>query len=188
MRISSTQADGDDPAGVNLNSASEVVPVAGSQNCLRIVEQAITMQAIWNDTMNRVPTTLVSVGFAAISCAAYAGDMGATALLPADSASAFNVSNAAGESANMSTVAVKGQPFSRTPEGLKRHQDQHIAWDHQDLHLSFFRHDARMADLAAESLQLRSALVQARTAPPSRGGGAIATAVSQYRTDNMGGL
>ena len=62
--------------------------------------------------MNRVRTALLSAGFAAISCAAYAADTGATALLPPDYASAFKLSSAAGESAKMSTVAVKGQPFS----------------------------------------------------------------------------
>ena len=62
--------------------------------------------------MNRVRTILLGAGFAAISCAAYAADTGATALLPADSASAFKLSSAAGESAKMSTVPVKGQPFS----------------------------------------------------------------------------
>jgi endo-1,4-beta-xylanase len=62
--------------------------------------------------MNRVRTTLLSAGFAAINCAAYAAGAGATALLPADSASAFKLSSAANESAKMSTVAVKGQPFS----------------------------------------------------------------------------
>jgi GH35 family endo-1,4-beta-xylanase len=61
--------------------------------------------------MNRVRTAVLIAGFAAISCAAYA-DTGTMALLPADSASAFKLSSAAGESAKMSTVVVKGQPFS----------------------------------------------------------------------------
>jgi endo-1,4-beta-xylanase len=63
--------------------------------------------------MNRAKTTfLLSAGFAAIHCAAYAADTGATSLLPADSASAFTLSSNAGERAKMSTVAVKGQPFA----------------------------------------------------------------------------
>ena len=62
--------------------------------------------------MNRARITLLTAGFAAICCAAYAADMGGTALLPADSAFAFKLSSAAGEFAKMSTVAVKGQPFS----------------------------------------------------------------------------
>jgi endo-1,4-beta-xylanase len=62
--------------------------------------------------MNRARTTFLSAGFAIIGCAAYAADTGATALLQADSAAAFKLSSAAGESAKMSTVAVKGQPFS----------------------------------------------------------------------------
>lgn len=62
--------------------------------------------------MNSVQTTLLCAAFAAISCAAYAVDTQPTALLPADSAAAFKLSSAAGEAAKMSTVVVKGQPFS----------------------------------------------------------------------------
>ena len=62
--------------------------------------------------MSRVHTILLSAGLAALGCAAYGADTGATALLPADSASAFKLSSAAGEFANLSTVAVQGQPFS----------------------------------------------------------------------------
>jgi hypothetical protein len=62
--------------------------------------------------MNRARTALLSAGFAAIACAAYGADTGATPLLPADSTSAFQLSSAAAESAKMSMVAVKGQPFS----------------------------------------------------------------------------
>ncbi|MBZ5586469.1 MAG: endo-1,4-beta-xylanase [Acidobacteriia bacterium] len=62
--------------------------------------------------MSRVHTILLSAGLAALGCAAYGADTGATALLPADSASAFKLSSAAGEFAKMSTATVKGQPFS----------------------------------------------------------------------------
>jgi endo-1,4-beta-xylanase len=62
--------------------------------------------------MNRVRTSLLCAGLAALTCAAFAADTGTTALLPADSTSAFKLSSAAGESAKMSTVPVKGQPFS----------------------------------------------------------------------------
>ncbi len=61
--------------------------------------------------MNRLRTAILSAGFAAITCAAHA-QTGATTLLPADSASAFTLSSAAGEFAKMSSVAVRGQPFS----------------------------------------------------------------------------
>jgi GH35 family endo-1,4-beta-xylanase len=61
--------------------------------------------------MSRVRTILLSAGLAALACAAHAADAGATALLPADSASAFKLSANAGDYAKMSTAAVTGQPF-----------------------------------------------------------------------------
>lgn len=48
---------------------------------------------------------------ALLACTVYGAD-GGTALLPADSASAFKLSSNAGEFAKMSSVAVTGQPFS----------------------------------------------------------------------------
>jgi len=61
--------------------------------------------------MSRVRTTLLSAALAALTCAAYGADTGATALLPADSAAAFKLNANAGDYAKMSTVAVSGQPF-----------------------------------------------------------------------------
>ena len=61
--------------------------------------------------MNRIRTILLSAGLAAMACVAY-GAAGATALLPADSASAFKLSANAGDYAKMSTAAVTGQPFA----------------------------------------------------------------------------
>jgi endo-1,4-beta-xylanase len=82
--------------------------------------------------MSQVHTILLSAGLAVLACAAYADDTGATALLPADSASVFKLSGSAGEFAKMSTSAVTGQPFksalrievSRKPE---RSQDVQIS-------------------------------------------------------------
>jgi len=54
---------------------------------------------------------LLSAGLAALVCAAYGADTGATSLLPADSASAFKLSANAGDYAKMSTAAVTGQSF-----------------------------------------------------------------------------
>lgn len=62
--------------------------------------------------MSRKSTILLSAGLAAFACAAYGADAGATALLPADSASVFKLSNAAGDFAKMSTAPVTGQPFA----------------------------------------------------------------------------
>ncbi len=59
--------------------------------------------------MNRICVFLVG---AAAACATYGADTGGTALLPADSGSAFKLSPSAGEFAKMSTVTVTGQPFS----------------------------------------------------------------------------
>jgi len=61
--------------------------------------------------MNRIQTVLLSTGLAALACAAYGAD-GATALLPADSASVFRLGRNAAEFAKMSTTAVTGQPFA----------------------------------------------------------------------------
>lgn len=62
--------------------------------------------------MSRVRSILLSAGMTAFACAAHGADAGATALLPADSASAFRLSGSNGEFAKMSTAAVTGQPFS----------------------------------------------------------------------------
>ncbi|MGE5489033.1 MAG: endo-1,4-beta-xylanase [bacterium] len=62
--------------------------------------------------MIRARTFVLSAGLAALACAAYAADAGAASLLPADSASAFRLSERAGEFARLSTVTVTGQPFS----------------------------------------------------------------------------
>ena len=59
--------------------------------------------------MSRIHAVFVG---AALACAAHAADTVGTALLPAESASAFKLSANAGEFAKMSTVAVTGQPFS----------------------------------------------------------------------------
>ncbi|HUI58278.1 MAG TPA: endo-1,4-beta-xylanase [Bryobacteraceae bacterium] len=61
--------------------------------------------------MNRIQTVLLSTGLAALACAAYGAD-GATALLPADSASVFRLGRNAAEFSKMSTTAVTGQPFA----------------------------------------------------------------------------
>jgi endo-1,4-beta-xylanase len=82
--------------------------------------------------MSPVRTILLTAGLAVLACTAYAEDTGATALLPADSASVFRLSGSAGEFAKQSTAAVTGQPFtsalrievSRKPE---RAQDVQIA-------------------------------------------------------------
>ena len=60
--------------------------------------------------MSRVRTILLSAALAALTCAAYGADTGATALLPADSAAAFKLNANAGDYAKMSTAAVSGQP------------------------------------------------------------------------------
>ena len=62
--------------------------------------------------MNRARMILPIAGLAALACAAYGADSGATSLLPADSASAFKLSATAGDYAKMSTEAVRGQAFS----------------------------------------------------------------------------
>jgi GH35 family endo-1,4-beta-xylanase len=61
--------------------------------------------------MSRVRTILLSAGLTALACAASAADTGATALLPADSVSAFKLSANAGDYAKMATATVTGQPF-----------------------------------------------------------------------------
>jgi endo-1,4-beta-xylanase len=63
--------------------------------------------------MSQVRTMILSVGLAALACAAHGAETGAKALLPADSASAFRLNANAGEFAKMSTAAVTGQPFSK---------------------------------------------------------------------------
>jgi hypothetical protein len=61
--------------------------------------------------MSQARTILPSTGLAAFAYVAYAADTGATALLPADSASVFRLSGSAGEFAKMSAATVTGQPF-----------------------------------------------------------------------------
>ena len=61
--------------------------------------------------MTRIRTILLTAGLTGLACAAYAADTGATALLPADSASAFKLGASAADYAKMSTAAVTGQPF-----------------------------------------------------------------------------
>jgi endo-1,4-beta-xylanase len=62
--------------------------------------------------MRQVRTIVLSAaGLLLASCAAYAADAGGTALLPADSATAFKLSANAGDYAKMSSAAVTGQPF-----------------------------------------------------------------------------
>jgi endo-1,4-beta-xylanase len=61
--------------------------------------------------MSQARTILLSTGLAAFAYVAYAADNGATALLPADSASVFRLSGSAGEFAKMSSATVTGQPF-----------------------------------------------------------------------------
>ena len=60
--------------------------------------------------MNRIRLILMSAVLAGLSCVTYGAD-GATALLPADAASAFKLSGSAAQSAKMSTASVKGQTF-----------------------------------------------------------------------------
>ena len=82
--------------------------------------------------MSPARTILLRTGLAAFACVAYAADNGATALLPADSASVFRLSGSAGEFAKMSSATITGQPFqsalrlevSRKPA---RSQDVQIA-------------------------------------------------------------
>ncbi len=62
--------------------------------------------------MSRVHAILTCAGFAVLASTVYAADT-ATSLLPADAASAFKLSPNAGEYSSMSTVDVKGQPFSK---------------------------------------------------------------------------
>lgn len=54
---------------------------------------------------------LAAYGSAALTCAAYGADSG-TALLPADSTTAFRLSDSAGEFAKMSTAVIRGGRFS----------------------------------------------------------------------------
>jgi GH35 family endo-1,4-beta-xylanase len=75
---------------------------------------------------------ILSVGLAALACAARGAETGAKSLLPADSASAFRLSANAGEFAKMSTEEVKGQPFSKAlrievTKKPQRPQDAQIA-------------------------------------------------------------
>lgn len=62
---------------------------------------------------SQVRTNFLIAGLAALTCATYGADAGATALLPADSTTAFQLSANAGDYARMSTGAVAGQPFSK---------------------------------------------------------------------------
>ncbi len=61
--------------------------------------------------MIRVRSILLSAGLAACAAAAYGADSGATALLPADSASLFKLGANAADYAKMSTAPIAGQPF-----------------------------------------------------------------------------
>ena len=61
--------------------------------------------------MSQLRTILRNTAFAAWACTSLRAD-GPTALLPADSASTFKLSGAAGDFAKMSTATVAGQPFS----------------------------------------------------------------------------
>ena len=62
--------------------------------------------------MSRVRMILPGAALAALACAAYGADAGATALLPANSASVFQLSSSAAGFAKMSTAPISGQPFS----------------------------------------------------------------------------
>jgi endo-1,4-beta-xylanase len=63
--------------------------------------------------MSRVRAILLSAGLAVAVCTAYGAAARTQDLLPADPVSVFRLSDAAGESAKMSTAAVTGQPFSK---------------------------------------------------------------------------
>lgn len=62
--------------------------------------------------MRRIPTVWFGVA-AVVACAAFAAGQGATALLPADAASAFTLNDGAGSYARVSTTPVTGQSFKR---------------------------------------------------------------------------
>ena len=60
-----------------------------------------------------IRTILLCAGWAVLACSASGADDGATALLPADSVSAFKLSDNAGQYATVSTATVTGQQFSK---------------------------------------------------------------------------